>query len=121
MYEIMVLLEGRDAQNLNPFNCSFAPSMAIPPALMFQEEGLGFPWKKLTFLLSLSLSQSTEGRRKYSQQRQTCTAGSALQVSRGDNCRNLVIQHFTTETDIKMMEWKQTEEQAEGSVSQHTG
>lgn len=110
----MVLLEGRDAQNPNPFNCSFAPSMAIPSALMFQEEGSGFPWKKLTFPLSLSLSQSTEGQRKYSQQ------GSALQVSSGDNCRNLVIQHFTSETDIKTMEWKQTEEQTEGSVSQHT-
>lgn len=78
----MVLLEGRDAQNQNPFNCSLAPGMAIPPALVFQEEGLGFPGEKLTFQLSLSLSQSREGRRKYSQQRETCTAGSGVQGGR---------------------------------------
>lgn len=80
----MVLLEGRDALNQNPFNCSLAPSMAIPPALVFQREGLGLPGKKLTFPLSLNLSQSWEGRRKYSQQRETCTVGPGVQVSRGE-------------------------------------
>lgn len=102
MYEIMVLLEGRDAQNQNPFNCSLAPSMAIPQALMFQEEGLHFPGKKLTFPLSLSLSQSRDSRRKYSQQRETSTAGSGVQVIGGkDNCRrNLMIQHFISGINI---------------------
>lgn len=66
------------------FNCSLAPSMAILPALVFQEEGLGFPGKRLTFPLPLSLSQSREGRRKYSQQRETCTVGSGVQVSGGE-------------------------------------